>query len=67
MPSAALGLRLEDLERPDARKRRAEGRRAGGLARHGQLAENFTASKGNVRDIVGASVGMSAVTYRNLS
>lgn len=51
----AIGRALEELERPDARRRME----AGGPS------ENFTEGrKGDTRDIVGGAVGWSGVTYQ---
>jgi ParB family chromosome partitioning protein len=57
--AVAIGKALEDLERAEAKKRQQEGGRAGGKA-SGKLPE---ASKGEARDKVAASVGMSPRTY----
>lgn len=54
----ALGMALEELERPRAAQRQIESR--------GNRAENFTArpDRGYTREIVGESVGMSGPTYQ---
>lgn len=62
---AALGLALEELERPDARRRQSEGGRIGGKGGK-QASENFTEASGptgNTRDIVASALGVSGPTY----
>jgi len=67
----ALGRELEKLERGPAARRKTEGQRLGGLARH-QLEGNFPSSSettlgdrtGKVYDLVGEAVEMSGPTYK---
>jgi len=64
----SLGLALEALEKPRAEERQQDGRQRGAVVTAGRLGVNVTPSlsegeRGKVRDIVGASVGMSGVTY----
>lgn len=57
---ATLGLALEELERPRAAARRADG----ASARDGRPSENFTEGPtGNTRDIVASALGVSGPTY----
>lgn len=63
---AALGLALEELERPDARRRQSEGGRIGGKGGK-QASENFTEASGptgNTRDIVASALGVSGPCAR---
>lgn len=62
----AIGVRLEALFRPAAEERKADGQVAGGLARHGSLEETFLQAEKQpqVRDQVGAAVGVSGRTYQ---
>ena len=62
--AVALGCKLEEIEQAEAKKRQAEGQKAGGHIRHGSTGESFPqADKGRVRDRVGAAVGMSGRTW----
>lgn len=63
----ALGRALEDLERPKARRRQREAiRERDEQGRAVATPEKFpeAATRGEVRDLVGAAVGMSGVTYQ---
>lgn len=62
-----IGAALEEMERPKAAERKAATQAKPGHGRVG--AENFTAPEkqrihGETRDIIGAAVGMSGVTYQ---
>ena len=54
--AARASERLETMEGPEAARRKAHGQKAGGKARHGQLAGNLPASSGDTRDVVGAGL-----------
>ena len=55
-----MGLVLETLERPKARDRQRHGQTVPGR----NASETFTEAFRPVRDVVGAQVGMSGVTYQ---
>ena len=63
--AVALGMALEEMERPKAKGRKAKGQVAGGKARHGQLGGDSTPSStpGKTRDIVAPVVGMKPSRY----
>jgi len=66
--AVALGKRLEELERPKAQERKAEGQDRGRAKQHGKpVEEKFSPTKtdkGKTADKVAKAVGMSAPTYR---
>ena len=53
--AARVSERLEALEGPEAARRKAQGQKAGGKARHGQLGGNLPPSS-KTRDVVGAGL-----------
>lgn len=58
---AAMGLVLETLERPKAEDRRLNGNARGGRS---EVDVTVTSTSPPVRDVVGAQIGMSGVTYQ---
>ena len=59
----SIGAALEELERPRAKERQRDGGSRGGRS---EGSENFTeaSKKSTTRDIVGAAIGMSGITYQ---
>lgn len=67
----SLGRALEAIYQPEAQERKAEGQRAGGVARHSDELGDPGTRKQNpkpprVREQVGEAVGMSGATYDRL-
>lgn len=63
-----LGLRIEEMERPKARDRQAEGQRAGGFARHASASGSTEpkAENGRTNEVVSEALGLSTPTYKRM-